>query len=278
MTVRAHAVTLECFLELGGPFLFDEPVLNNVILTVAAGHRDGTMRPSDADRWWLVRDGDAVRGAAMRTAGHGLLLAAPTPPEVALALADAQEAPIPEATAGVEAARLFAGRLCGRTGWRAGLDRSSRIYRLGTLVPPAGVPGRARQAVAGDRDLLVEWSAGFAAEAQAGRPVGDAAGPIDLRLGRDGLLWLWESESGEPVSMAWVTPPVAGVVRISGVFTPVVSRGRGHASACVAAASAYRPELTCMLYTDLSNPTSNRIYRQIGYQPVVDCDSWRFTV
>jgi uncharacterized protein len=30
----------------------------------------------------------------------------------------------------------------------------------------------------------------------------------------------------------------------------------------------------CFLYTDLSNPTSNRIYIDIGYEPV--CDSWNY--
>jgi uncharacterized protein len=68
-------------------------------------------------------------------------------------------------------------------------------------------------------------------------------------------------------------------VRISGVYTPQGKRGRGYASGCVAAASAYALGSfahTCMLYTDLSNPTSNRIYQAIGYVPVADCDSWRF--
>jgi predicted GNAT family acetyltransferase len=27
----------------------------------------------------------------------------------------------------------------------------------------------------------------------------------------------------------------------------------------------------CTLYTDLSNPTSNRIYQAIGFRPVDDC-------
>jgi hypothetical protein len=33
----------------------------------------------------------------------------------------------------------------------------------------------------------------------------------------------------------------------------------------------------CLLFTDLANPTSNQIYRQIGYWPVCDVDlyTWR---
>ena len=30
------------------------------------------------------------------------------------------------------------------------------------------------------------------------------------------------------------------------------------------------------LFTDLANPTSNRIYQAIGYEPVIDVDQLRF--
>ncbi|HUZ83497.1 MAG TPA: GNAT family N-acetyltransferase [Gaiellales bacterium] len=57
------------------------------------------------------------------------------------------------------------------------------------------------------------------------------------------------------------------------VYTPPELRGRGHATALVAELT--RRLLaggcsTCMLYTGLSNPTSNRIYRRIGSLPVCD--------
>lgn len=32
-----------------------------------------------------------------------------------------------------------------------------------------------------------------------------------------------------------------------------------------------------MLYTDLANPTSNKIYQAIGYRPVADAQEWRFS-
>ena len=51
-------------------------------------------------------------------------------------------------------------------------------------------------------------------------------------------------------------------------------RGKGYASACVAAMSQHLLDggkTFCTLYTDLSNPTSNKIYQNIGYRPVVDC-------
>ena len=30
------------------------------------------------------------------------------------------------------------------------------------------------------------------------------------------------------------------------------------------------------LFTDLANPTSNKIYQAIGYAPVIDVEEWRF--
>jgi hypothetical protein len=61
---------------------------------------------------------------------------------------------------------------------------------------------------------------------------------------------------------------------VSVVYTPARNRRHGYASACVAALSqsllddGYR---FCTLYTDLSNPTSNKIYQNVGYRPIEDC-------
>jgi predicted GNAT family acetyltransferase len=63
-----------------------------------------------------------------------------------------------------------------------------------------------------------------------------------------------------------------GVTRISGVWTPVELRGRGYASAVVAALSSERMDAgeSCMLFTDLANPTSNKIYQAMGYRRIGD--------
>jgi predicted GNAT family acetyltransferase len=80
---------------------------------------------------------------------------------------------------------------------------------------------------------------------------------------------VWEDE--EPVSMLGVHPAVAGVVRIGPVYTPPTKRRRGYAGSAVAAAS--RRALSagarrCMLFTDLANPTSNKIYAEVGFRRV----------
>jgi predicted GNAT family acetyltransferase len=68
-------------------------------------------------------------------------------------------------------------------------------------------------------------------------------------------------------------------VRIGPVYTPPDLRGRGYASALTAELSA---ELLaggrdyCFLYTDLANPTSNRIYQAIGYEFVCESAEYAF--
>ncbi len=69
--------------------------------------------------------------------------------------------------------------------------------------------------------------------------------------------------------MAQKTRPTANGAVINMVFTPRPLRGR----ACVAALTRSLlsgPGRFASLYTDLSNPVSNRIYMNIGYRPAAD--------
>jgi uncharacterized protein len=101
---------------------------------------------------------------------------------------------------------------------------------------------------------------------------------IDSRLaGDDQGIALWE-DGGEPVSLvAWGSPTPTGI-RIGPVYTPPEHRGRGYASALTAHVSSEQlaaGRSFCFLYTDLANPTSNKIYVAIGYRRV--CDSVQYT-
>jgi predicted GNAT family acetyltransferase len=141
--------------------------------------------------------------------------------------------------------------------------------------PPRPAPGWLRLPDAGERRRLVEWMASFARE--TGIDAGDRAeAMVEMRLARGGLL-VWDD--GGPVSLVGVAPAVAGVVRIGPVYTPLEHRRRGYAGSAVAAAS--RRALTagarrCMLFTDLANPTSNKIYASVGYRRIADWEEHAF--
>ena len=79
--------------------------------------------------------------------------------------------------------------------------------------------------------------------------------------------------------MAAVGGPTPNGDRISWVYTPPALRGRGYASACVAALSQRLLDSGrrfCFLYTDLANPTANKLYQRIGYRQVIDASIYHF--
>jgi predicted GNAT family acetyltransferase len=159
------------------------------------------------------------------------------------------------------------------------LKTAERIFQLTTVIPPPRVGGRMRTATPDDQGLVTTWFAAFIREAL--REDGSAAGTVaELWLSApDRTLYLWED--GPVVSMCGAAGRTPSGTRIGAVYTPPELRGRGYASNCVAAASRAQLDAGrrhCFLYTDLANPTSNHIYREIGYEPVCDVDEYRFDV
>jgi predicted GNAT family acetyltransferase len=199
------------------------------------------------------------------------------------ALAALVEALAGDPVAGVHApaehAESFADTWTARVGGSARRILSQRIYALERVVPPAAVPGRLRRTQPGDRELLVDWMTAFDVEA-----FGPEAGRRDIEALADELIeaphrtgYVWED--GRPVSTCCTTAPTPNGVRVGAVYTPPNRRGRGYASALVAAVSQGELDAGrryCFLFTDLANPTSNRIYQAIGYAPVRDIDVFRF--
>jgi predicted GNAT family acetyltransferase len=69
------------------------------------------------------------------------------------------------------------------------------------------------------------------------------------------------------------------MVRVAPVYTPPEHRGHGYASAATAAASQWALDQGAdhvLLYTDIANPITNRIYPRIGYQPLEDSAEYTF--
>lgn len=99
---------------------------------------------------------------------------------------------------------------------------------------------------------------------------------VDLRLDHD-RLFVWDHHG--PVSMVGTAPVVGAVAWVGPVYTPPAHRCRGYAGSAVAAVS--RRALVagarrCVLFTDLANPTSNKIYAELGYRRVTDWEEHEF--
>jgi predicted GNAT family acetyltransferase len=121
---------------------------------------------------------------------------------------------------------------------------------------------------AAHRPRLLEWYDAFARE--VGEPARDWSGMVDDRLSRR-YLHVWETDEDGVVGMAGTSDRIAGMQRIAPVYTPPEQRGRGIAAALTAAVARHVREAGArdvLLFADLANATSNRIYRRIGFEPV----------
>ncbi|MFJ1881827.1 MULTISPECIES: GNAT family N-acetyltransferase [unclassified Streptomyces] len=256
---------VDVFLDAAGASLAARPAENTLILTVTEALRlHGPHAYGDAAPllgWWRGADGE-VAGTLVQTPPHPPLLGS-VAPEAVGPLAAAL--PLTR----INADRATAERIA--AGWPGHrVDEEQRLYRLATLIPPSPAPpGRPRTAALADRELLVRWVRAFAEG--TGQPGTHAERLVDERIASNGLT-LWEHD-GVPVSMAGVSRRIAGMVRVSSVYTPPVHRGRGYAAAVTAEISRAAREAGArevLLFTDLANPTSNGVYRRIGYRAVSD--------
>lgn len=257
------------FRALAFDFLLRDPVRHSVILTNVDDRARGLRVDAEAPRLAIVRVGAEVVGAAMRTTGYEVFLGE-MPLAAVHAVADAYAAAVP-ALPGVngefEHAGAFARRWCAVAGGRAEMGRRSRLFALGELRP-TDAAGAARWMTLADAPLLRDWLSAFVNE------IGDGEVPpaelVAARLAADRYL-LWERD-GRPVSMAGRTPQLYGVTRIGPVYTPPAERGHGYASAVTSRLSAevVASGSRACLYTDVANPTSNKIYQDIGFEPVCD--------
>jgi predicted GNAT family acetyltransferase len=172
----------------------------------------------------------------------------------------------------------FAANWCELTGQTSSTLASLRMYRLGKLLAPTGVQGHARMAGHYDVEIVALWLRDFRDEVQPHAPLTDWRTIAEQRI-RAMQFTLWEVD-GDVASLAGSSNAVAGVSRIGPVYTPPNRRSRGYGGAVTAAATGAAIDAGAghvVLYTDLSNPTSNGIYQAIGYVPDHDGEERRFT-
>lgn len=285
MRVVVPASTEE-FLARARPVLLADEARHNLalgILSTIVSHPE--IYPTR--RYWVVEARGAAVGAALRTPPYNLILARPLDGAVLGALAGAIDDDLPGVTAALPEADVFAAEWCSGRALRAAVTVAQGVFALERVVPVVGVPGAMRLATVDDRDTVWDWHRAFAEEAVPGGGPGDEDADARRRRAigaklRDGVgsgVALWET-GGEPVSLAGFGGETPTGIRIGPVYTPPAHRRRGYASALTAALSARLLEAGrrfCFLYTDLANPTSNKIYRAIGYQHVCDSAEIAFT-
>lgn len=222
-----------------------------------------------------------MRYFAMRTPDWPLLVSELDERDAAQLMARwlREDATVPGVTGVPQSARLVAAEWAQRTGGSWEVRMREALHLLAAVEdPPHPVSGELRPAREEDRELLVAWERAFVADAGISpSAAAEAERTVDRRLSA-GSSRLWEDK--RPVSMLALSPQIAGTVRIGPVYTPPEYRRCGYASAAVAAVcrqALARGAEQCMLFTDLANPTSNKIYAAVGFRRVADWEELEFT-
>ena len=258
------------------PFLARREAENNLLLGIASGMAAQPDGFDESNSYLAIgRRGGQIVGAAIWTTGYRVVLSFPEDVAFAAALGAAI------VCTGLEVAGFlgptgagapFAGPfLASGVAVREGTPQL--IYRLGRIPVVPDVPGSLRAATREDRETLIEWWMGFVLDTSGegvAREVVAARVDGHLASAESGI-YVWQD--GEPVSMATARGRTPNGIRIGGVYTPPSHRNRGYASASVASLSRRQLEsgrTFCFLFTDAANPTSNSIYRRMGYEQVAE--------
>lgn len=177
-----------------------------------------------------------------------------------------------------EAAQKFALIWAAETNKEIELHMDEGLYRVDAVTKGLEKsPGTWRVANKRDAELLEEWYLLFEKDTGIGASSHkEAAAKIEQFLD-DKEIYVWEVE-GEVVSCMKKSRPSKHGISVGFVFTPEKYRKKGYARTLVAEVTE---ELLLefdfvMLYTDLKNPTSNKIYSEIGYEQIANPVYLRF--
>ncbi|MCV9898642.1 GNAT family N-acetyltransferase [Exiguobacterium sp. N5] len=188
-----------------------------------------------------------------------------------------EEVPFSEVVSERQQAERFATAWQEITSGTSEIFMSQGLYRLDSVEDIDMATGRMREATVADQAQLEAWYSAFEAESGLrSSPPEKVTKAVQTMLEREEAVF-WEVD-GQVVSCAKRARPTENGITVSFVYTSPSARGKGYARSLVADLSRQLLETKsfCVLYTDLTNPTSNKIYREVGYQQIMDSAWVRF--
>jgi uncharacterized protein len=267
--------TAEAFGQATQAYLLRHEVANQLTLS--------NILRKTGEHFAAVWDGDELVLAACVQLPHDLVLshanADSRTVEAASLIAESAftEGPeLPGVMGDGKLAETFSAEYTRRAGRHYTLHKGLCVLQLMRVISPPPCAGVFRAAVESDVPLIAEWLHCFRRDVRLACTHEEAHEEATTRVGSQSY-YLWED--GGVVSMAAKTRPLLSTIAVNSVYTPPENRRRGYASSCVAALSQLLLDSGhkyCSLYTDLENPTSNHIYRSIGYEPVCEVAEFQF--
>ncbi|MDR3594488.1 GNAT family N-acetyltransferase [Clostridium sp.] len=143
---------------------------------------------------------------------------------------------------------------------------SMESYQCPKVIKPKNVQGKLIKAKLSNADIVTEFLVGFSFDCFGVQAIKEKQIPIVESMIKSGNLYLWEVDN-KICGMVNIAHRSKRYARINCVYTSPEQRKRGYASAMVAELSSIliKEGLTPMLYADIKNSNSNKVYKTIGF-------------
>lgn len=270
------------FLSSAGTLLYQDEPTNSLMLGLCGNIVRAKEVPKQSPILLRVEKSGRTLTAAIQTPPMNLVIANADREQIELLARHLKEmgAELPGVVGPAIASETFARIWSAFSGKKSSLGMGQKIYKVEEVTIP-NVLGELRLASHQNVDLVAQWLVEFGNESlpPPERKSFEERRPHAARAIENELAYLWVVDQ-QPVSMAHVGRPTQNGISVSAVYTPNSLRKNGYASAVVAHLSQRMLDSSkkfCVLYTDLANPTSNKIYQNIGYTPVSDSKRFLFS-
>jgi uncharacterized protein len=266
---------VELFAEKATPILMQKEAANNLPL----GLIDQFLKKGKAEDVLtaLIEDENQVLASFMMTPPFHLIITidqnAPAQKVITLAIEELRRAgiSIPSVIGERSIASQFAKAWAELAGVSIETGMEQRVYQLTKVNDIRESLGEHCLAEMNDLPILTNWRQAFIEETEVlTGNMDDGRKAMEQKI-KDQSIYIWKVD-GKPVTMTARGRQSKNGQVVTLVYTPEEYRGQGYASSLVKKVSEeiLKEKKFCTLYTDLANPTSNKIYTNIGYEPVED--------
>jgi predicted GNAT family acetyltransferase len=262
MEVQRYQSAAE-FLLATKTFRSQDPIRVGLITSIATSVENGSRTYEDY-YWWSVTSDGEVKGLAMRTVPYGYVLS--PMPEIAIqtlySVISENDVSAKE-FAGPKTVIDFLEEISNAPIVE---EESELIYQNNSLTPATSI-GQIRTGTYEDFDLIFKWMQEFMKETSLRSFNLETMVRNTIESGRYSLLEI----SGTPVCLGGNSDiqrfEGISVARVGPIYTPIEHRKKGYASALTSHITAKLQSMGAVatLYTQADNPTSNKIYQEIGY-------------
>lgn len=280
--VKFHA-NLSEFIQLCYPFLIKYEAENNLIFGILNRLKQNITYYGETPVLLSISDEETMKLVSIRTPPYNQIISYTEDLDSISLLVNTlneNKMDIPGVLGFTKGVEKFVQLYAIKNQKTATLKMNQQIYCLDTVNPETFGSNSAEPATIEDLNLILRWIRAFMLEAASEaspQAVSQAQKGINGAIKHELIYVLRIKEKIVSMAGKWGETPNGR--RIGGVYTPPDQRNKGYGTEVVAKVSQSvldAEKQYCFLFTDLSNPVSNRMYQKIGYRPIIGVDEYKF--